>query len=80
MSKGINKELQQKRFIRREFWIGNIDWYSALDMLKQEYQYNHEEAISFLGDSTNLDQAAKDLARSIAVPFGVSLIHPSIML
>ena len=80
MNKSSKDRLQQMRWIRREFWIGNSDWENSLRSLMQEHKMSHDEACTFLGDSTNLDAAAKLQARLIAIPFGVSLVQPSIML
>lgn len=80
MNNTDKKRLQAMRFIRREFWIGNTDWYESLNQLKSEFNLSPEDAINFLGDSTNLDPTAKLQANLNAIPFGVSLIHPSIML
>lgn len=66
--------------IRRDFWMGLIAWNDALAILKTEYNMNMDEAQSFLGDSTNLDAAAKLQASLNVIPFGISLTQPSIML
>ena len=80
MTTSYIKNLRTMRWIRREFWIGNTDWYSSLDKLRTDFNMRHEDAVNFLGDSTNLDAAAKLQANLVAFPFGVSLIHPSILL
>lgn len=74
------RRLQEIRTIRRNFWIGEGEWFESLRSLREDYGMSYDESLSFLGDSTNLDAAAKLQARLNAVPFGVSLIQPSIML
>ena len=79
--KAVDKKRRQAmRAIRREVWMGNADWFESLESLKDGFNMHHEDAINFLGDSTNLDPTAKLQASLNAIPFGVSLIHPSIML
>lgn len=80
MQLSSKKRLQTIRTIRRNFWIGEISWDAGLSCLRNEHKMSYEESVSFLGDSTNLDPAAKLQASLIAIPFGVSLVHPSILL
>ena len=74
------KQLQGRRALRRAFWMGSMDWNSALFELQHTFKMHHTEAVAFLGDNTNLDPVAKTQASLIAIPFGVSLLHPSIQL
>ena len=80
MSTSYIKTQRAMRWIRREFWMGNLDWYEALATLQDDFDMRYDDAVNFLGDSTNLDSAALLQARLVAIPFGVSLIHPSIIL
>ena len=80
MQQSSKKRLQAIRTLRRNFWIGEISWDAALLVLRNEYKMSYDESMSFLGDSTNLDPQAKLQASLVAIPFGVSLVQPSIML
>ena len=80
MNRSSKQRLKAICLIRRQFWMGEIDWNTALQILTSEYQMNSNDAVNFISDSTNLDAVAKVQSNLNLIPYGISLSQPSIIL
>ena len=70
--KSDKKVLQQRRGIRRAFWVGQLEHKVAINQIRAT-GLSYDQAKEFVEDSSNLDAEAKRLAHQVAIPFDIPL-------